>query len=71
MSSDGSIVLLASGKVVLQASFNGLTAYKEVQAAYQPGTTSQTIVNPDGSVTTVTYTTVENDDGSTTTTGEA
>ena len=66
----GEISISSSGGVTLQAEYSGLTATKGVEVAYQENTTSQTTVNPDGSVTTETETVVENPDGSTTTTSQ-
>jgi len=69
--SAGAIIISQSGSATLQASYNGYTAQKTVAVQYDSGTSSQTTVNDDGSITTETQTVVENPDGSTTTTSES
>ena len=65
---DGSITVTASGVAVMQASYAGYTASKSVQVEYKQGTSSETTVDEDGTVTTSTTVVVENPDGTTTST---
>ena len=69
--SSGAITILNTGDIVVQAVYNGYTATKSIQLEYVANTSSQTIVDGDGSVTTITEVVVENQDGSTTTTQTA
>lgn len=52
----GVITILASGTITLSAVYNGYTASKRVALTYQAGTTQETVINPDGSVTETTIT---------------
>lgn len=65
---DGNMTITASGNAVIQASYLGYTAIKEIQVEYLSGTSSETIVGENGDVTTSTTTTVSNPDGTTTVT---
>lgn len=53
----GVITILQSGDITVQAVYNGYTATKQVTLEYQAGTTQETTVNDDGSVTETTTTT--------------
>lgn len=52
----GEITILGSGTITLFATYEGYTDSKQVELVYQAGTTQETIVNPDGSVTETTTT---------------
>lgn len=52
--SNGTITIISSGTIVLQASYNGYTTSKSIVLNYVANTSSQTTVNEDGSVTTET-----------------
>lgn len=60
-----------TGDVVVQASYNGETATRTVRVEYVADTSSQTVIEEDGTIYTDTQTVVENQDGSTTTTTSA
>ena len=64
--SNGEITIISDGSITIEAMYNNYTATKTVQLVYQSNKSSQTIVEPDGSVTTETTTVVENPDGTTT-----
>ena len=63
----GAITISQSGTIVVQAVHEGLTTTKTIQLTYAANKSSETIVKPDGSVTTMEETIVQNQDGSTTT----
>lgn len=63
---DGTITISQSGSIVVQAIHNGYTTTKTIQLTYVANKSSQTIVDEDGSVTTIEETTIVNQDGSTT-----
>ena len=63
----GEIVIISTGQITLQAVYQGYTATKNIDVVYQANTSSQTIIEPDGSITTETTTVTENPDGTTTT----
>jgi len=63
----GEMTISSSGTAVIQASYSGYTTTKAVEIEYVSNSSSQTVINDDGSVTTETETTVVNPDGSTTT----
>ena len=65
---NGSMTVTASGDAVVQAAYSGYTTQKSVQVEYKQGTSSETTVDEDGSVTTSTTVVVENPDGTTTST---
>lgn len=65
---DGTLTILNSGNITIEATYNSYTATKDVAVEYVNNMSSQTIVNNDGSVTTETQVIVENQDGTTTTT---
>ena len=65
--SNGTLTILDSGSVEIQAEYIGLTATKMVRLKYDSDTTSRTIVNEDGSVTGISQVVMVNSDGSTTT----
>ena len=67
ISSDGTLTILQSGSVTVQADYDGNTATKDLVLVYNANQSSQTIVGRDGSVTTQTSTVVQNQDGTTTT----
>ena len=52
----GEITILQSGDITIQAVYNGYTTTKNVTLEYQAGTTQETVINPDGSVTETTTT---------------
>lgn len=52
----GEITILGSGTITLFATYEGYTDSKQVELVYQAGTTQETTVNPDGSVTETTTT---------------
>lgn len=52
----GEITIIQSGGITIQAVYNGYTTTKIVTLDYQPNTTQETIINPDGSVTEITTT---------------
>ena len=68
INSSGNIVVLGSGNIVVSATYEGYTTSKTISLVYESGSSSQTTVSEDGTVTTETTTVVENQDGSTTTT---
>ena len=65
---DGTLTILNSGNVTIQATYNGYTKTKAVEVVYSSNAQTQTIVNHDGSITTETQIVVQNQDGTTTTT---
>ena len=65
---DGSVTVASDGDVTIRAEYGGYVTQRTVSVRYEPGTTSQTTVGEDGSVTTERQTVVENPDGSTETT---
>lgn len=52
----GELTILQSGVITIQAVYNGYTTTKNVELIYQAGTTQETVINPDGSVTETTTT---------------
>ena len=64
---DGTITIIQSGNITVQATYNGYTTTKTISLTYSANTRTETIVEEDGAVTTITETTIENQDGSTST----
>ena len=64
----GEITIIQSGDITIQAVYNGLTTTKQVSLTYQSGTTQETVINPDGSVTETTTTETTDPQTGTTTT---
>lgn len=52
----GELTILQSGVITIQAVYNGYTTTKNVELIYQAGTTQETVINQDGSVTETTTT---------------
>lgn len=52
----GVITILQSGSITVQAVYNGYTATKGIMLEYQAGTSQETVIDADGSVTTTTTT---------------
>ena len=68
INAQGEITIIQSGDITIQAVYSGYTATKTVTLEYQAGTTQETIVNPDGSITETTTTeTTDPQTGATTT----
>lgn len=68
INNQGEITILQSGDITIQAVYNGYTAIKTVTLEYLAGTTQETVVNPDGSITETTTTeTTDPQTGATTT----
>lgn len=67
IANDGTITIIQSGNITVQATYNGYTTAKTISLAYSANTRTETIVEEDGAVTTITETTIENQDGSTST----
>lgn len=65
ISNNGMITIVQSEDITVSATYNGYTTTKNISLTYSANTTSETIVEEDGSVTTITETTIENQDGST------
>lgn len=64
----GEITIIQSGDITVQAVYNGYTTTKTITLEYVAGTTQETVINEDGSVTeTTTTTTTDPETGSTTT----
>lgn len=61
----GAITITASGLITVQATYSGYTTTKDISLIYEQNVESETVVNDDGSVTTIVTETVENQDGST------
>ena len=53
--------------MTIEVQYQGYTTDKTISVEYEPNTSSETVVNEDGSITTTTETTIANSDGSTTT----
>ena len=66
--STGQMAFSASGQATIAAAYNGLTCTKQIDIQYKAGTTQETSVDKDGTMTVSETTVVENPDGSTTTT---
>lgn len=64
---DGAITIIQSGDITVQATYSNYTTTRDIELTYVANTTSQTIVDGNGAVTTQTSTVVQNQDGSTTT----
>ena len=64
---DGTITIIQSGNITVSATYNGYTTTKTISLTYSANTRTETIVEEDGAVTTITETTIENQDGSTST----
>lgn len=64
---NGALTFSQSGDITIEATYNGYVATKDIHVEYIANSTTRTIVDDDGSITTITETTVENQDGSTTT----
>ena len=64
----GEITVLQSGDITVQAVYDGYTTTKNITLEYQSGTTQETTINPDGSVTTTTTTETTDPQTGTTTT---
>ena len=67
ISANGTVTILNSGAITIQATYNNYVTTKQVILRHEEGTSSRTIVNDDGSVTGETQVVVVNSDGSTTT----
>ena len=68
INANGEITILQSGVITIQAVYSGYTVTKTVTLEYLAGTTQETVVNSDGSVTeTTTTTTTDPQTGATTT----
>ena len=67
IASDGTLTITGTGTVTIEVQYQGYTTDKTISVEYEPNTSSETVVNEDGSITTTTETTIENPDGSTTT----
>ena len=52
----GEITILQSGEITIQAVYSGYTTTKTITLEYQAGTTQETVINSDGSVTETTTT---------------
>ena len=65
---DGTITILSSGSITVQATYNNYTTTKNISLAYVANTYSETIIDEAGSVVCQTCRMVQNQDGSTTTT---
>lgn len=64
----GNITILASGTIVVSATYSGYTTTKTIELIYEANTSTETVVDPDtGTTTTTTTTTTQNQDGSTST----
>ena len=65
----GAISIVASGTIIVSATYSGYTTTKTIELIYQANTSTETVVDPDtGTTTTTTTTTTQNQDGSTSTT---
>ena len=65
IANDGTITIVQSGNITVSASYNNYTTTKTISLTYSANTRTETIVEEDGAVTTITETTIENQDGST------
>lgn len=64
----GNITIIASGTIVVSATYSGYTTTKTIELIYEANTSTETVVDPDtGTTTTTTTTTTQNQDGSTST----
>lgn len=68
INAQGEITILQSGDITVQAVYDGYTTTKNITLVYQSGTTQETTVNPDGSVTETTTTETTDPQTGTTTT---
>lgn len=64
--STGTISIISSGDITVQAEYNDYTTTKNITLVYDAGTTTETEINDDGSTTTTVTIVTENQDGSTT-----
>lgn len=66
---DGIITITASGTIIIEADYNGYSASKEIELIYDAGSSTETTIDENGTITTETTTTIVDDEtGSTTTT---
>lgn len=64
----GAISIVASGTIIVSATYSGYTTTKTIELIYEANTSTETVVDPDtGTTTTTTTTTTQNQDGSTST----
>lgn len=64
----GTISIVASGTIIVSATYSGYTTTKTIELIYEANTSTETVVDPDtGTTTTTTTTTTQNQDGSTST----
>ena len=64
----GAISIVASGTIIVCATYSGYTTTKTIELIYESNTSTETAVDPDtGTTTTTTTTTTQNQDGSTST----
>lgn len=70
MDSAGNITITGNGSITVQATYNGYTATKTITLIYEPGTSTETTIDPETGATTTTTTTETTDPetGATTTT---
>jgi len=65
----GNITILESGTIIIQANYHNYTATKQIELVYDAGTTTETTIDENGTVTTeTTSTTTDQETGATTTT---
>lgn len=65
----GNITILESGTIIVQADYHNYTATKQIELVYDAGTTTETTIDENGTVTTeTTSTTTDQETGATTTT---
>ena len=62
----GQISIMSSGNVTVNAVYNGYSCSKSIAVEYAANTSSETVIDEDGTVTTSQSTTVQNPDGTTT-----
>jgi hypothetical protein len=68
ISNDGTITVLDSGDITVQATYSDVTTRKTISVRYVDDTYSKTLVSPDGKIITIqTLEETQNQDGSTTT----
>ena len=68
IAADGTITIIASGTIVVSATYSGYTTTKTIELIYEANTVTEVEIDEDtGTTTTTTTTTTENQDGSTTT----
>lgn len=70
MDSAGNITITGNGSITVQATYNGYTTTKTITLIYEPGTSTETTIDPETGATTTTTTTETTDPetGATTTT---